>query len=879
MSSWLVALRIARRDARRSRGRSALVIAMIALPVLGVGAVDVAFRTFELSPEQAAVRELGQADASVLDSGQTKVVQDGGTGQGYQTEGDHPRPAGLIAEPLSSLPEGTRAVSDRSVQADLSHGDRAADAQLRELAYDEPVVKGIYRQRSGRAPRGPGETALSTALASRLGVHVGDQVFAPKGVALTVVGLLDDASTTDARAALIDPGWLPASGDTAQSRYLVKTPRPLVWNDVRWANAHGIVIYPRHKLPGTPLPSHPSGSQGGVRTLAIVVIVVGMALLEVVLLAGPAFAVGAKRRGRELALLAATGADRRDVRRAVLAGGLVLGAVGGVVGVALGTGLGALLVRLLGRLNKTVPGPFEARPIELLAIAAVGIVTALLAAVLPARTASRQDVVAALTGRRGAVRTRKRVPVLGVLAAVAGAVLAMYGAQRRDALVLLAGSAVAELGLVATTPALIGLVGRLGPLLSATPRLALRDAARNRARTAPVVAAVLAAVAGSTAVATYVASLDRYDENRYTPGAISRTAVVAFNNDKDRGRLAQVEAELRRTLPVTGAVQIRSVYSTSPDAPIPDVDRPVDKQCPLNQLDHLPTRADVASLRDDRRCRFEGGTSALVPPLVVGDAETAVLLTGVPRAEADRVLRAGGVLAPDVNVSSSGTVLITLRPSNDPSGTHGKPFRFAAGVLPDNRLGYVVLSPPAAARLGQTLTVSGLVAALSRQPTANERDRASAAVAKLGVQSTPYIERGYQGRYGPGLLALLIGSAILVLGASGIATGLAAADGRADLATLAAIGATPTVRRALAGFQSAITAGLGTLLGVIAGLVPAIGILRSLNSDNSLALVERHPLVLPWTNLLVTVLVVPLVAGLAAALLTRSRLPLVRRVA
>ena len=78
---------------------------------------------------------------------------------------------------------------------------------------------------------------------------------------------------------------------------------------------------------------------------------------------------------------------------------------------------------------------------------------------------------------------------------------------------------------------------------------------------------VLAAVAGSTAVATYVASLDRYDENRYTPNAVSRTAVVAFNNDKDRGRLAQVEAELRRTLPVTGAMQIRSVYSTSSDAP------------------------------------------------------------------------------------------------------------------------------------------------------------------------------------------------------------------------------------------------------------------------------------------------------------------------
>lgn len=222
-------------------------------------------------------------------------------------------------------------------------------------------------------------------------------------------------------------------------------------------------------------------------------------------------------------------------------------------------------------------------------------------------------------------------------------------------------------------------------------------------------------------------------------------------------------------------------------------------------------------------------------------------------------------------MSNAGTVLLTLRPPIDPSGTHGTPLRFAAGVLPDNGLGYVVLSTPAAARLGLTPRLSGLVAAFSRQPTANEQDRASAAAPTL------YIERGYQGRYGPGLPALLVGSAILVLGASGIATGLAAADGRADLATLAAIGATPTVRRALAGFQSAMTAGLDSLLGVVAGLVPAIAILRSLNSDKNLALVERHPIVLPWTNLLVTILVVPLVAGLAAALLTRSRLPLVRR--
>ena len=41
--------------------------------------------------------------------------------------------------------------------------------------------------------------------------------------------------------------------------------------------------------------------------VAVIVLIVVMALLEVVLLAGPAFAVGARRQSRTLALMAATG--------------------------------------------------------------------------------------------------------------------------------------------------------------------------------------------------------------------------------------------------------------------------------------------------------------------------------------------------------------------------------------------------------------------------------------------------------------------------------------------------------------------------------------------------------------------------------------------
>ena len=54
-SALAATLRIARRDALRARGRSALVIAMIGLPVLGVSLVSVLVSTYELTPEQQAL--------------------------------------------------------------------------------------------------------------------------------------------------------------------------------------------------------------------------------------------------------------------------------------------------------------------------------------------------------------------------------------------------------------------------------------------------------------------------------------------------------------------------------------------------------------------------------------------------------------------------------------------------------------------------------------------------------------------------------------------------------------------------------------------------------------------------------------------------------
>ena len=73
--AWRAALRIARRDAWRAKGRSLLVIVLIGLPVLVLSMVDVGWRTYELSAQQKLNRAVGTADLAVMSAGAGAPVQ------------------------------------------------------------------------------------------------------------------------------------------------------------------------------------------------------------------------------------------------------------------------------------------------------------------------------------------------------------------------------------------------------------------------------------------------------------------------------------------------------------------------------------------------------------------------------------------------------------------------------------------------------------------------------------------------------------------------------------------------------------------------------------------------------------------------------------
>ena len=177
------------------------------------------------------------------------------------------------------------------------------------------------------------------------------------------------------------------------------------------------------------------------------------------------------------------------------------------------------------------------------------------------------------------------------------------------------------------------------------------------------------------------------------------------------------------------------------------------------------------------------------------------------------------------------------------------------------------MNPATAATLGIQSQPWGYLLHTTQLPTQSQQDKASAALSQWGVSLT--VERGFhEQRWNYGLLALAGAAALVTIGATAVATALSAADSRPDLATLAAVGAGPLLRRRFAAGQAGVVAVLGTALGAVAGLVPAWAVIRAHGGI---------PFAMPWQQIGLVVIAVPLLAATATGTLTRSRLSSERR--
>ncbi|WP_422752822.1 FtsX-like permease family protein [Micromonospora sp. WMMD708] len=895
VGSWRAALRIARREARRARGRTALVLTMIALPVLVLSFVAVTYDMADLTREEIYVQRAGAADVELDWVAENPIHQDSWGDTNWARTGDQvvtrERPVGR-AEIEALLPAGSRASRVTWwVPFEVRIGDRTRTLDGRALDLTEPVARSTVRLRSGRVPTAPDEVAVSAQAAARMGVRVGGSVGAADGTRRwRVVGVVEFPDQLGEIVALT-PAGLPRDVRSYDESWLVDLPGPVDAALVDRLNAHGVLVSARNPVPGADSPDGSTLDLPDPVLASNSVLVGGLGLLEVVLLVGPAFAVGVRRRRRDLALVAVAGGDPVHLRRIVLADGVVLGGLGAACGLLLGVSaalVGRSLVEehVLGARS----GGYRVFPAALAAIAAVAVLAGVLAALAPALAAARQDVVAGLAGRRTAPPHRRRWLLLGVALTVLGSGTAALGAARGDTPMILAGLVLGELGLVFCTPTLIGLLARLGPLLPPAPRIALRDASRNRSSAAPAISAVMAAVAGSVALGVYVASNDARERADWQPG-MPPGRVLLLRADRDgTGPLPplpliteRVRAELGTdaVLPVAvpGCTEVRDPNAYCTVAPV----LPASQACPYDPESYQTAEARRAALDDPRCVPPVRIVSGFYLPAMVDDGTALGVLSGAPAAEvaaASAVLRAGGVVVSDPRYVVDGRVTVRVDRSVDGSRppaatTVTLPGHLLRDGLPVDRL---VLSPAAAVRAGLRTEPVGFAVDTRSAPTGAQLDRVVTALRPL-LPVSAQIERGPpRSARRPLLLLLAAGAGVITLGAAGVATGLAAAEGRRDLSTLAAVGASPRVRRVLSLCQAGVIAVVGSALGIAAGLGSALIILTSTNRQyaQSWPTQTPYPMVVPWQTLGVLV-VVPLVAMLGAGLFTRSRLTVERR--
>jgi putative ABC transport system permease protein len=955
LNSWRAAVRIARRDAWRSKGRSSLVLAMIALPILGVSAADLTLRTAELSPAEHATRVLGAADARVSDPGYAGIaVQQDPKGDittaADPKYDDEPTPTGP-ADLAKALPPGVTLLPDSAGSAKIRTAYGLLHSEVRELKATDPLAKGILTPLDGRFPERPDEVAVTSRFLEDSGLSIGGTLAArglerefrivgsyevPDDLNAQQVNALPGALLKPLRKALEGAGLaVPDHSTTHLLRLPADSGPGFTWNMVRESNAKGVTVVSRAVLMDPPPDSEvPLFQREGYRNhgvttgagdtsaLIAAATVVGLAMLEICLLAGPAFAVGARRSRRQLGLVGANGGDRRHIRAIVLAGGLVIGLAAAVVGTVLGLVLTFLLQPVLEESFGQRFGAFDVRPLELLGIGALAVLTGLLAAIVPAVTASRETVLASLTGRRGVRRSSRVLPMAGLAAALLGGAIALYGSVYSDHMVVVAGgSALAELGVVAMTPALVGLFGRAGRLLPLSPRLALRDSVRNRGRTAPAVAAVLAAVAGTVAVATYATSEDAEQRAQYR-AQLPHGAVSAFLTEDGGRDVPAVREAVQRQLPVEVRADVSRVsvgrracepYSGEEGCGRLEIVVPQAHQCPL-WVSPSGDGEDPAArfspqerrkLAEDWRCAIDEG-GGYVPSedgLLVADAALLKVL-GVDDPAAERALAEGRVVSfrkPQVDPSGRISLrLITDVKAYDEAAERNKPLPGAVKALPayqvaDGVPSYGVagvISPATVEALGLRVVPVGSYFSTDRQPSSEQQQRLEADLARIGGGVQLHIEQGYSSENNITLLALTVFAGLITIGAAGIATGLSQADAEADLKTLAAVGAPPRVRRTLSGFQCGVVAVMGVVLGTAAGVLPAIG-LRLTERRQQMAQWEEGrdagwstaadlphvPIVIPWETYGALLVAVPLGAAVLAALLTRSRTALARRAA
>jgi putative ABC transport system permease protein len=323
--------------------------------------------------------------------------------------------------------------------------------------------------RQGRFPVGPREADLTEGLTRTLGIGVGDSLRLG-GQDRKVVGIVEDPLVLSDHFALISP---VGAGPVQSVTVLLKS---------------SPASFAAFRSSRNPLAAESLAGRSKA-TVVLVLVATTLLLLLIALVAAAGFAVIAQRRLRQLGMLAAMGASKRNIRLVMLASGAMVGGIAAAVGTAIGA---ALWVVLSPWFEAAADHRIDRLGLPwaiVLAVVVLALVTAIGAAWWPARMVARVPVTEALSNRPPRPRPAHRSATFGAVLLVAGAGCLALSGQSKPPL-LIAGMLGLALGILYLSPIAIrslAALGRRGPLAM---RLSLRDLARHQARSAAALAAM-----------------------------------------------------------------------------------------------------------------------------------------------------------------------------------------------------------------------------------------------------------------------------------------------------------------------------------------------------------------------------------------------------
>jgi len=683
--------------------------------------------------------------------------------------------------------------------------------EFRALSQDGPYSGPMLALVRGQYPSSAGQVAVTSGLAQDLQVRIGSVLSLPEHHQ-RVTGIVENPSDLNDQFAMVPP----SAAGPPQGVTVLLDASPAAFSAFRTAFRGQLVWQARG-----------ASTQGAVAAGTLGAVAVLMALVSLV--AAAAFAVLAARRQRQLGLLAAIGATRKQLRMVMVAGGALVGIIAAVTGAAIGLAAWFVTAPHLQAFAGHRIDRF-AVPWDLVALGMLlAILTAVAAAWWPARAASRVPVVSALSARPLPPRPARRTATVAILLIVLSLACLALANQTSGPLIIL-GALTMALGISFISPLTIRTLTAAGHRAPVAVRLALRDLARYQARSAAALAAIslalgiAVAIMISVAAATHAANAGNLPDNQMQIwiGQPGDNQLVPIRTPAELSALAATVHRIAGSLggaaviPLDMPVNPASPPQPGGQQPVVSLNAPVDQSSGRNGVYH----SLVLYVATPAVLRLLGLNPATISPatdILTVDAGQDVLTTITTITNATNVQR---IHVP--GYTSEPTSLIT------PNGLRREHWiQIQAGWMIQSAR---PVSPAQIAAARETAAKSGLTieSRNTQESLATIRTVATAA------------------------------GALIALGVLAMAVGLIRAEAAGDVRTLTAIGAASTTRRTLTATTAGTLALLGTLLGSAAAYLALAAAHRS-----DLAVLGRVPVL----DLAITVAGVPAAAALAGWLL------------